>query len=81
VTRVAEWLARYAVVSQKIGSHRTRPLAWWALTLRGKLNCGRITVEDVEEAVQRVPRIRVLASTGATNIMAARTFSMFRGES
>src|SRR5262245_22937686 len=79
IERCAAWFERYAIVSPKVGSRSTRPLVWWALALRGKLNAGRITVEDVEEACRRVARIRVNPTTGETNIIGGVSFSMYRG--
>jgi hypothetical protein len=76
VDRVADWLARYAVVLPKVGSKQSRPLAWWSMALRRHLNVGAISVADVEAAAARVSRIRVNPQRGDTNISGRRTFSV-----
>jgi hypothetical protein len=71
-------LQRHGVVSRKVGSKTTRSTLWWALNLRRPLQC-QVTLEDVEEAFKRVPKIRVNSETGETNLMAKLTFSAARG--
>jgi hypothetical protein len=78
IERAAAWLQRYGVVSQKVGSRTTRGTLWWALNLRRPLQCP-VALEDVEEALSRVPKVRFNPETGETNLMAALTFSAARG--
>jgi hypothetical protein len=79
VEALASWLARYGVVGAKVGAKPTRPMAWWALVLRQRLNLPSITVDEFEVACARVGRVQVDVATGKTNLLAGRSLSLFDG--